>query len=125
MSNSYEIGPVVITAYKEQTYSTTALGGGGYGDDFGNSAIGRKVAANAKKEVSEKYKVPITNAVAAQEANYAAKRLLIPKELQKKSMKINASIALTRMIELPTCGVRSGPWTTFSHKRLSKLFHFK
>lgn len=84
MSNSYEIGPVVITAYKEQTYSTTALGGGGYGDDFGNSAIGRKVAANAKKEVSENFKVPINNAVAAQEADYAAKRLLIPVELQKK-----------------------------------------
>jgi len=53
MSEAMEIGPVRITAYKEQTYGSGPVGGG-YSDDFGNSAIGRKVAANAKKEVSEK-----------------------------------------------------------------------
>ena len=84
MSEAMEIGPVRITAYKEQTYGSGPVGGGGYGDDFGNSAIGRKVAANAKKEVSEKYRATIISAVAAQEADYAAKRQLIPGELQKK-----------------------------------------
>ncbi len=53
MSEAMEIGPVRITTYKEQTYGSGPVGGG-YGDEFGNSAIGRKVAANAKKEVSEK-----------------------------------------------------------------------
>ena len=81
MSEAMEIGPVRITAYKEQTYGSGPVGGGGYSDDFGNSAIGRKVAANAKKEVSEKYRATIISAVAAREAGrlqkLSATRLLI------------------------------------------------
>ncbi|SDY37964.1 colicin-like pore-forming protein [Pseudomonas salomonii] len=78
------LGLTEIRAYEPTVFGTGPVGGGGYGDDFSNSKIGRKVAANARKEVSENYKVPINNAVAAQEADYAAKRQLIPDELQRK-----------------------------------------
>lgn len=78
------LGLTEIRAYEPTVFGSGPVGGGGYGDDFGNSTIGRKVAANARKEVSENYKVPINNAVAAQEADYAAKRQLIPEEIQRK-----------------------------------------
>lgn len=78
------LGLTEIRAYEPTVFGTGPVGGGGYGDDFSNSKIGRKVAANARKEVSENYKVPINNAVATQEADYAAKRQLIPDELQRK-----------------------------------------
>ena len=85
MSEAMEIGPVVITAYKEQTYGAGPISGGGYGDDFGNSAIGKKIIANARKEVSEKFRGSIITTAETQEKEYAKKRQSIPSDVQKKT----------------------------------------
>lgn len=78
-----EIGSTVITAYKEQTFSNGPIGGGGY-NDFANSPMERNVMIENRKIVSQQYGVLINDAVKAQESDYAAKRELIPADVQKK-----------------------------------------
>lgn len=83
-----EIGSTVITAYKEQTFSSGPIGGGGY-NDFANSPMERNVMIENRKIVRQQYGVLINDAVKAQESDYAAKREWIPANVQKKSKATN------------------------------------
>ena len=78
-----EIGSTVITAYKEQTFSSGPIGGGGY-NDFANSPMERDVMIENRGIVRQQYGVLINDAVKAQESDYAAKRELIPANVQKR-----------------------------------------
>lgn len=79
---SYVLPTTTITT-GQNSFRLTPIIGSNY-DDFSKSPVGRKVASGFRREVSDKYKVTINQEVAAQEADYAAKRQLVPADIQKK-----------------------------------------
>ena len=77
-----QLGMTEIRAYQEQTYGTGPVGGGGY-DDFSSDPVLMKITANLGRTISAGYTSLINKDVSGQETDYAAKRQLIPADLQK------------------------------------------